>query len=76
MSAASMAKTYDLPPEALRKRLDRQRARDLDCFIEVEDRAANEAQYLYHFGRVRHILEAMRPTTSASDKRPTPKKSF
>lgn len=73
MSAKDLAERHGLDAEALRKRLDRERIKNHDCFIEIEssERKRNEPQYLYRPDRVQHIIDNMLQTPKTSIKRPT-----
>jgi len=73
MSVAELSKAFGVPAEPLRKRLERLRKRDLTCFTEVSDRAQQEPQFLYHVGKVRPVIEAMKPSDETSGERPTKK---
>ena len=59
LSPAELAKRFGVPYAALRKRLERLRSQDHDCFIEVSNRKPKEAQYLYKVGHVRKTIEGM-----------------
>lgn len=61
-----LAEVFDVPKEALRKRLDRFRDRTVDGWKVNEDRRSTEAGYLYSLKYVRSIIEELR----ASSKRP------
>ena len=47
LSAADLASKYNLPAEALRKRLERWRAKNFSGWNEVRDAAVNETRYLF-----------------------------
>jgi hypothetical protein len=77
LSSAELASVFGVPPEPLRKRLERLRQRDLTCFVEVTDRSSKEPQFLYTVGKVRHIIDDLQKRASGetSGKRPARKKS-
>ena len=72
LSPAELAGMLDVPKEALRKRLERERMIDHDCFREVADRGAKEAQFLYRVRTARPLSEALKKKMSSetSSKRP------
>ncbi|MCX5654218.1 MAG: hypothetical protein NTY65_06180 [Planctomycetota bacterium] len=71
MSVAELSKAFGVPAEALRKRLERLRRRDLTCFAEVPEHARQQPTFLYHVGKVRAVIEALKASVKASAKRPT-----
>jgi len=71
MSVAELSKAFGVPAEALRKRLERLRRRDFTCFAEVPDPARKQPTFLYHVGKVRAVIEALKASVKASAKRPT-----
>jgi|GEM_PF-3050238 hypothetical protein len=48
----------DLGP--LRKRLERRRRQDLNCYVEVDNRTGREPQYLYRIDQVRDIIDDLK----------------
>ena len=74
LSVADLAKRYGIPKDALRKRLDRFRKTNHDCYKEVADgeRKPREPRYLYQLGAVRHIVQEM-ASGETSGKRPAKK---
>lgn len=70
LSPATMAKVFGVDCQALRKRLERLRKKDHNCFIENEDRKATEAQYLYKVGAARPIIAQLKASSSTASKRP------
>jgi hypothetical protein len=66
VSAADLAKRHGLKSEALRKRLDRERTKNHDCFIEIDasERKPHDAGFLYRPEKVAHVIEAMKAKTS------------
>ena len=63
---AQIARMEGIPEEALRKRLERRRKRDDDCYLEVENRSGREPQYLYKVGHVRDIINNLKQKQNAS----------
>lgn len=61
-----LAEVFDVGKEALRKRLDRYRSRNMNGWKENEDRRPREPRYLYQLRAVRPIIEEFR----ASSQRP------
>jgi hypothetical protein len=72
LSPATLADIFKVPQEALRKRLERYRSTDLTCFIEPANPSSRDAQYLYYFGKIKHIITALQEKSSS--KRPAKKK--
>jgi hypothetical protein len=70
MSASDLAVMHDLAPDALRKRLDRERERNLDCFIELDDseRKPRDPKYLYKPVKVQPIIDAMKREKSSGER--------
>jgi len=64
-SPRQIADRVNLPFEAVRKRLERLRKHDFDCFIENENRKGNEPQYLYKWGAVRPTIEEMKESKTS-----------
>ncbi len=78
LSPKNLAEIFDVPLEALRKRLERLRRKDHNCFIEIADRTSREPQFHYYLGKVRHVIEDMKGKAASSEtssKRPAKKKS-
>jgi len=72
---SDLAAACVIPADALRSRLRRWRAKNLDGdWIENSNRKPKEAQYLYRVGSVRHIIDGLRATSKATSKRPAKKK--
>jgi hypothetical protein len=72
MSARELADTFQVPREALRKRLERwQRKNPEGGYIEVENRRRGEPQYLYSVDAVRHLIDGLRASIEASAVRPS-----
>jgi hypothetical protein len=65
-TAARLAEAFSVSKDALRKRLDRHRERNWNCYKESDDRRPREAKYLYRLEDVKTIIEELR----ASSKRP------
>lgn len=61
-----LAEIFGVPKEALRRRLDRFRERNLNCWKDNEDRRIREPRYLYKLKDVRAIIDELR----ASGERP------
>jgi hypothetical protein len=61
-----LAEIFNVPKEALRKRLNRHRDHDDSCWKENEGRGPRESAYLYRLRNVRHIISDLR----ASSERP------
>jgi len=76
MSSADLAKHHGVDAEALRKRLERHRAKrilDSDFFVESQDRGKNKPKYLYDAEKVLPIIQEIRKQ-GASVKRPSKRK--
>jgi len=73
LSVTELASKFDLPHDPLRKRLQRLRRHDDGCFIEVENKRRNQPRFLYTYGRVKHIIRAMKPSNEMPNERPTEK---
>lgn len=60
MTASDLASAFNVPPEALRKRLDRWREKNAlsNGWIENTEAAAREPRYLYKVAAVRHLIDA------------------
>lgn len=60
-SARDLANEHDLPPEPLRRRLERWRKQNGDGWVEVpsSDRRPNEARFLYRPDAVTEVLDSM-----------------
>jgi hypothetical protein len=73
LSARDLAKRFDVPPEPLRKRLERWREQNQDGrdWVEVEDRGTREPRFLYRLSAVKPVIDDLK----ASPKRPTKKSS-
>jgi hypothetical protein len=63
---ARLAEIFSVGKDALRKRLDRHRQRNMDCCKENENRLTREPKYLYRLKDVKTIVEELR----ASSQRP------
>jgi hypothetical protein len=73
MSSPDLAKHHGVDAEALRKRLDRHRAKhtlDSDLFVESQDRGKNRPKYLYDAEKVLPIIQELKKQ-GASVKRPS-----
>ena len=68
MSVAELSKAFGVPAEPLRKRLERLRRRDFTCFAEVPEPARKQPTFLYHVGKVRPVIEALKASVKASAK--------
>ena len=73
LSVKQLAGNFGVPYDALRKRLDRERKKDHDCFLEVSNRRANEPRFLYYVAKVRPIIEDLKASNRTSNERPSPK---
>jgi len=73
VSPAKLAEAFDVPLDALRKRLERLRRDDHNSFVENEGRKSTEAKYLYKIRAVRPIIEDMKTSSSTSSTRPAHK---
>ena len=69
-----IAERCKLPYGRVCKRLERLRGNNEDCFVEVQNRRKNEPKYLYYWGKVKEVIQAMKPLDKMSDGRPTEKK--
>ena len=58
LAVASLATSFDVDPEALRKRLERWRARNAagNDWMPNENRGPNDPAYIYRVGAVRSIV--------------------
>jgi len=76
VAVSTLAKMYGVNQESLRKRLERQRGKDFECFTEVQEQKPREPRFLYKPRLVHHIIEDMRAKASgeASAERPARKK--
>jgi hypothetical protein len=73
MSSADLAKYHGVDAEALRKRLERYRAKhilDTGLFVESQDRGKNKPKYLYDAEKVLPIIQEIKKH-GASVKRPS-----
>jgi hypothetical protein len=70
MTHTDIAKRHGVDAEALRKRLDRYRARNHNGWREVDGARPNEPKYLYHYGTVEPIAEKLKASGETSGKRP------
>jgi len=70
LSPAQIASRFGVNPEALRKRLERLRGRDHNCFIENDNRAGNEPKYLYKLSSAKHVVEQLQQADKTSSLRP------
>jgi len=59
MSPRQLASQHGVPYEALRKRLERERRRNHNCFVEVEAQG-NEPQFLYRYEVIKHVIDSMK----------------
>jgi len=69
-SPKRLAEKYSVKAEPLRKALERLRKQDHNCFVENENRAGNEPQYLYKLSAALPIIERMRQAEKTSRLRP------
>lgn len=63
MSYTELAELYRVDPEALRKRLDRRRAKyplDTELFVESENKGVRKPSYLYNTKMVAPIVESLK----------------
>lgn len=58
-----LAEIFEVPPEALRARLNRWRKNNPTGWIENDDRGAREPQFTYRVGSIRHIIEKLKTTS-------------
>ena len=77
VAASRIAMAHGLDPDSLRKRLERERAKGFDRFVEVENRKPREPRFLYYPRAVQPVIDAMKKKASgeASDERPSRKKT-
>ena len=61
-----LAEVFEVGKDALRKRLEKYRSKNLDGWKENEDRRPREPKYLYQLKMIRHIVDELR----ASSERP------
>ncbi len=61
LSAGALATEFHLAPDPLRKKLERWRLSHMlnSGWSEIENRARNEARYVFRVGSVRHLLVAL-----------------
>lgn len=73
---SAIAEAYGVDSESLRKRLDRLRRSDHNCYKEVaeSERKPREPKYLYRVSAVRPIIVEMEASGGASGERPAKKK--
>lgn len=69
-SPKRLAEKYGVKAEPLRKALERLRKQDHNCFVENENRAGNEPQYLYKLSAALPIIERMKQAEKTSRLRP------
>jgi hypothetical protein len=60
---ARLAEVFSVGNDALRKRLDRHREHNVNCWKENEDRRPREAKYLYKLKDVKAIVEKLRASS-------------
>jgi len=76
MGVTDLAMKHEVGAEALRKRLERYRAKhalDTNLYVESQDRGNNKPKYLYNEKEVLSIIEELK-SKQTSVKRPTEKK--
>jgi hypothetical protein len=56
LSARHIAALLGLAVGAVRKRMDRHRKKNHDCFVEVDSPKPRQARFLYRIGSIRHVL--------------------
>jgi hypothetical protein len=73
LSPAQLAERFGIPEktQALKKRLERLRKTNQNCFTEIADRGPKDPQFLYRVRDVRPVIEALKASREASRKRPT-----
>ncbi len=67
-SVNDLARENGVDAELLRKRLDRERGKNQDCYVEMDDseRKSNEPKYLYRPECVRHVIDELKAAKSSS----------
>lgn len=75
LGSTEIAEREGVDPERLRKRLERRRAGDHNCYREIGDgeRKRREPKYLYHVRAVRPIIEKLKTSDETSADRPAKK---
>ncbi len=68
LSAAEIAKKFNLPPKALEKRLTRFRRTHSTSFVEVENRSVRQPRYLYKLNAVAFVIRSL---ANAASRQPT-----
>ena len=65
---ATLAQAFNVGSEALRKRLDRYRERNVDGWKVNDDRQRREPRYLYQYGAVKSAIEELRASAGRPPK--------
>lgn len=66
LGPSEIARREGLDPGPLRKRLERRRKQDHNCYVEVENRTGREPQYLYRIDQVRDIIDGLKGRRKAT----------
>lgn len=74
-TVADLAAAYNVPQEALRKRLDRWRQKNVNStdWVQDADATSRKPQFLYRIQTVSHIAESLAASNKASGERPAKK---
>lgn len=72
LSPKQLAVRHNVDHDSLRRRLERRRKHDGNCFVEIENRSGHEPQFLYWEARITDIIEDLKSSTP----RPPQKKSM
>lgn len=70
LGSRKLAEIFSVPPEPLRNRLKRWRAKNKEGWIEDTEHKPRDPKYLYRVGAVRHIVEGMKATSETTGERP------
>ncbi len=71
LSAPELAERFGVPPEALRKALERYRQANPDKgYIEASDRGRKEPKYVYDLAAVLHVIEGVKGRATKEDDKP------
>jgi len=72
-SVAQLAAAFDLPAENLRKRLDAFRKKNLEGYVEVPNARSRQPRFLFYFGAVQCIIDAMKTSGESPAKKTSSK---
>lgn len=72
LSPKELSTKYDVPVDALRRRLERARKPNDNCYVEIENRKSTDPQYIYKESFALNIIKSMKEKMTS--KRPAEKK--